>query len=157
MKYKIEQLKRSCDELTDKVNARDVKIMELKEMLSGAKLSPNVKILIEGLKDELKEKDARIAELEKELVECRETLANVAGNNVLLQYDIEDLKAQLKKFEWRPIETAPKDGTHVMLFDNDAIKVGLWWEPYNDWGPRIALIKNPTHWIPLPTPPKEEE
>ena len=82
--------------------------------------------------------------------------------------------------DWQPIETAPKDGTRVLLarFIDCAkyrhlprtgwIKVGRWVGHYldgyeNKWrensvpevpigSERIGLC--PTHWMPLPEPPK---
>lgn len=71
-------------------------------------------------------------------------------------------------FEWQPIETAPMDGTEVLLCDANCkyqfIRVAKWddnptfdthhWEDLND-----ALFhysdKDFTHWRPLPTSPKE--
>lgn len=66
--------------------------------------------------------------------------------------------------QWRPIETAPKDGTWVLLwFDADEYAVsGAWMRPGRDyiahwcafgrWTPGDA----PTHWMPLPAPPASE-
>lgn len=65
--------------------------------------------------------------------------------------------------EWRPIETAPKDGTEILLaFDEPLVgmnrgrvaqasltKMGDWSVPYFRRDP-------PTHWMPLPAPPGGE-
>lgn len=64
--------------------------------------------------------------------------------------------------EWQPIETAPKDGTRVLLFspggdgEDPTRQVAegawcrVWWrmEAGDYW-------TTPTHWIALPAPPKE--
>jgi hypothetical protein len=66
--------------------------------------------------------------------------------------------------EWLPIESAPKDGTHILIFEVPAFEgdeqmyvVGRWsdfgWtESYAD----EYAICSPTHWMPLPPPPKTE-
>jgi len=69
---------------------------------------------------------------------------------------------------WQPIETAPKDGTNVLLLDvhgNYRIggyqlnyqnrKWGTGWEGC-DWDFKIDFDPQPTHWMPLPPPPTEE-
>jgi len=69
--------------------------------------------------------------------------------------------------KWQPINTAPRDRTHVLLFtpnDEPQVVVGYfesyggdgWWT-YSD----LALQEiseeivegGPTHWMPLPLPP----
>ena len=82
---------------------------------------------------------------------------------------------------WMPIETAPKDGTLVYLIalDKDGICevaspgamrwshtqrnglfpgiVGMWVSPEADFTWQTSDGYGPTHWMPLPEPPKESE
>ena len=79
---------------------------------------------------------------------------------------------------WRPIETAPKDGTSILLHrqpetewwepecDDVNTVVASWWEnvPDGDWICYMDLPMEPscpftpTHWMPLPdAPPVETE
>ncbi len=58
---------------------------------------------------------------------------------------------------WQPISTAPKDKTRVLLFGGGYMETGYYDDsprigPYPNWRWPIAL--NPTHWMPLPNPPK---
>jgi hypothetical protein len=77
---------------------------------------------------------------------------------------------------WQPIETAPKDGTKVLAYivANGVPYISvIWWrgEQFKDsmWKWRNALTDSatggfadtlpnpgPTHWMPLPAPPKHE-
>ena len=63
--------------------------------------------------------------------------------------------------EWQPIETAPIDGTEVLVFGPKQDGVYLAAYKYGDWcvaGPWddgwTELLSPPTHWMPLPEPPK---
>jgi hypothetical protein len=79
---------------------------------------------------------------------------------------------------WRPIETAPKDGTPILLFGDDRVTSGHWsapsaiprliyqdgfapepewdeWEPYwASWDGGFTDDYPPTHWMPLPAAPE---
>jgi hypothetical protein len=70
---------------------------------------------------------------------------------------------------WRPIETAPKDGTEVLLYcPEQGVARGRWNDcryasnprPYwtNDaerlFGVSRTRSDQPTHWMPLPAPPE---
>ena len=66
---------------------------------------------------------------------------------------------------WQPIETAPKDGTQFLAtgVEADGRKnprrrwgVAYWYE--RRWlGGHFNSHCPPTHWMPLPHPPKEEK
>lgn len=85
--------------------------------------------------------------------------------------------------EWLPIESAPRD-EFILLYENGMMRCGMWeggrWEPaefpvlVDPVGNRIVnreltklwpgysmelsrRIYEPTHWMPLPSPPKVEE
>ncbi len=70
--------------------------------------------------------------------------------------------------QWQPIETAPKDGTVVMVCNEDgawiAKYVPIYPSGYRAENPWFSLMLNhnhmrkgkpfgPTHWMPLPAPP----
>jgi hypothetical protein len=60
--------------------------------------------------------------------------------------------------EWKPIETAPKDGTWVLLARGGITGriACLWDKDYAGWmNVRAGYeFRAPTHWMPLPEPPK---
>jgi hypothetical protein len=59
--------------------------------------------------------------------------------------------------EWKPIETAPKDGTRIRVLRGDLQDTVEWFHPLNDWlverdpdGVHHVLLSwQPTHWTPL--------
>lgn len=74
---------------------------------------------------------------------------------------------------WQPIETAPKDGTKVLLCqatDADGnpildkawgifVQVAAWWGDGDGWIVYCSMVRDPgvhftpTHWMPLPSNP----
>ena len=53
---------------------------------------------------------------------------------------------------WQPIDTAPKDGTEILLTDGSYKRTGYWARRINAWSvDAVAPINPPTHWGHLPT------
>jgi len=74
---------------------------------------------------------------------------------------------ELENVVWQPIETAPRDGTWVVLTDGSAVGVAYWGGTYFGSDPawvvyahrsefELCHVDKPTHWMPLPTPPEED-
>jgi len=58
--------------------------------------------------------------------------------------------------QWQPIETAPRNGTAVLLFHPawDVLQVGIHYDETSSWqNPCGDLLRTPTHWMALPPPP----
>lgn len=71
--------------------------------------------------------------------------------------------------EWQPIATAPKDGTWLLLFEQHSFigaRIGHWANeiPGDEYDPKPipahweddgeGFTIQPTHWMPLPSPPE---
>ena len=80
--------------------------------------------------------------------------------------------------DWQPIETAPRDGTPILIwqpdgkrnmltvneqgdrveYDDNRYAIGYWrvWQKVSKWmwGNRNCSHVSPTHWMPLPKPPE---
>lgn len=71
--------------------------------------------------------------------------------------------------KWQPIETAPKDGTRILVINDRGIFVASWSEEGPDnclddfwhvtngkyWMDLRGML--PTHWMPLPSGPGDKE
>jgi hypothetical protein len=62
--------------------------------------------------------------------------------------------------EWQPIETAPKDGSNVLVIEaGNSVPVVAYWDNDMDggwwgyWQTEQLNPHKPTHWMPLPAPP----
>lgn len=59
--------------------------------------------------------------------------------------------------EWQPIETGPKDGSNFLGYEDKVISVMCWengwWLEGLMW-PDETTYCHPTHWMPIPEPPK---
>ena len=67
---------------------------------------------------------------------------------------------------WQPIETAPKDGTIILLFGGAYHPFPGYWElrRFNPTRPWVSVVNEsrlyehvPTHWMPLPAAPAKQE
>lgn len=61
--------------------------------------------------------------------------------------------------DWQPIETAPRDGTQILIvsrYRQLGIMIGRWAERNGRWAFAEVVGRNvdPTHWMPLPPPPE---
>lgn len=61
--------------------------------------------------------------------------------------------------KWEPIETAPKDGTPVLVHECGDVVIAYWKQSIGKWiGPRDSYgdadYMQPDAWMPLPEPPK---
>ena len=65
---------------------------------------------------------------------------------------------------WQPIETAPKEGTAILVYDGDIMTTAAWNKMFYDEDPEWVILTyddwdldsprfSPTHWMPLPDPP----
>ncbi|NBW20558.1 MAG: DUF551 domain-containing protein, partial [Caulobacteraceae bacterium] len=88
----------------------------------------------------------------------------------------------VERTQWQPIETAPRDGTRILIYSRsnnygssgkptfDDFSVAHWGEITSKYSGWCGIVKgytvscreglpyeheNPTHWMPLPEPPKE--
>lgn len=62
--------------------------------------------------------------------------------------------------EWQPIETAPRDGTEILIGNPREVFIGYWDTSSQQWlhdeyGP--VDPEDATRWQPLPDPPTEDE
>lgn len=72
-----------------------------------------------------------------------------------LQNDIlrDIVRDGLRESGWRPIETAPKDDTEILTWCDGTFRVAVYaWDDM--WQPEGLPAMRPTHWMPLPYPPK---
>lgn len=69
------------------------------------------------------------------------------------------LAAEQGESRWKPIETAPEDGTFFLTTDGALFEVlnkpknhylGFWTKIKGQWRGNCSTNTDPTHWIPLP-------
>ena len=98
---------------------------------------------------ELRRQHTRIAELESEL-----EAIGAGGVSGPLMGRAAPPTAQAEG--WRPISTAPRDGTEVLADTSGLGRVVVYWDDEeSQWGTGLGYLDRgaPTHWMPLPPPP----
>lgn len=112
-----------------------------------------------------KERKVEIAEGICELFdELEVSPEEAAKDHITINEVILEALQFVKERQWQPIETAPKDGTEILIcgFDivGDFTACKAWWHdksseivPQFDWVD--DALENPTHWQPLPQLPEE--
>lgn len=67
--------------------------------------------------------------------------------------------------DWKPIDTAPRDGTAILVFvpskfDAGSVLPAAWADDDEEWQtvgcvyPDESYDVHPTHWMPIPAPPR---
>jgi len=85
------------------------------------------------------------------------------GIDLKLRHELTCEGQQLEN-DWQPIETAPLDGTRILLVDGEHptdMCTGWWtmagWRDFGDIGCNGLADYSPTHWMQLPAPPRPLE
>ena len=110
------------------------------------------------------EYDAEVRRLREENERQRFDILAMNQSLDLLREENERLRKDAERIEWQPIETAPKDGTDILVMTGETMHVVRWINIHGDFdywavddnkhGPFTLRGKAPTHWMPLPETPK---
>jgi hypothetical protein len=137
---------------------------------------PEVKAMIENLLTENKSLKSQLAtvlpadvvgEVVEVLKSYRAVIIGVENRELKIDIDtkntIDNLLAKLPSGDgWQPIESAPKDGFGWFLVYNGIVfkawynkdSTGKWYHEAVGEQQKSIEIEKPTHWRPLPQPPK---
>lgn len=100
-------------------------------------------------------------------IKSLESELNAARTKVGDTVTVTDLVRELNKQKWIPVtERLPEKGKYVLVrYKNNDMTVACWfdgdedilfWRAMTDEGWCADCDTDPTHWMPLPAPPKEE-
>lgn len=85
----------------------------------------------------------------------------ISSDNTSYQFDCRnEIESKLRELVpvWLPIETIPRDGSMVLIYDDQFVEPVMRFiatdEAVNDFG-AFSNSYWPTHWMPLPAAPKE--
>lgn len=110
-----------------------------------------------------------IEKLQHSLADRDEALEKNLGTIVHLSGRLAACREREARMRWQPVETAPKDGSYLLVSNGQGVWVARFksvyqsgWKPPSPWQsmmlnhdhiPSAKRNGNPTHWMPLPTPP----
>ncbi len=112
--------------------------------------------------------EARVAELDADIQQDAQSTSNafkVQAAKLTVAFDyIQELEKRLAESQaggWQPIETAPKDGTDILVLNEEGVfeasaDDGRWIplaSDYHGCGCCSEAFEEPSHWMPLPPPP----
>jgi hypothetical protein len=96
--------------------------------------------------------------LESGLAKLRDAHRDWCGIGLSTEKGLSDeevaaLLAKIEALEWQPIETAPRDGTRILLATpTGKLADGMWSTRYGVWSWPYVMTE-PTHWLPQPIGP----
>jgi hypothetical protein len=90
--------------------------------------------------------------------ECIKILESMTGYrylHVLITKEEQALShaiAHMKRYRWQDIETAPRDGTVILLYSlkTNLTNKAFWSDIVEKWSGFSVIFDDPTHWMPLP-------
>jgi hypothetical protein len=98
---------------------------------------------------------------------AREAMDLHEARLIVLMGENQDLRKSAKAKEWRPIESAPKDGTQILAYAKSEYDQHFYgvaeWATARDWDARSidgwfwTYAIRPTHWRQLPEPPSHSQ
>ena len=94
--------------------------------------------------------DADLATYTETMEEATATMARAEAELVASSAEVARLTAANK---WRPIKTAPKDGTVILIHVPNARLLSM--ARADDLLAKPYWLEGASHWMPLPEPPKE--
>jgi len=102
--------------------------------------------------------------IDNERLERMYTSEPYNSNIPVLVSEVKSLQRRITELEqaqaWQPIETAPKDGTAILLYAPSEVGrgrtvwPGCYVESYAEWLQIGGGFVDPTHWRPMPDPPE---
>jgi hypothetical protein len=111
-----------------------------------------------------RDKNTAAAILQKNGMPVRFIDRATATRNQFLLDDVAAALAGARAPEWRPIETAPRDGTRILIRSGCYVCQGFWDREAQEQGGQCWREDNPdweraepSDWMPLPDPPEVKQ